>query len=57
MALIKNATPDDLVVPELGDKIVEAGGTIEVPDDQADRYTSQQGVWETVKQTKKKVND
>lgn len=57
MALIKNATPDDLVVPELGDKIVEAGGTIEVPDDQADRYTSQQGVWEAVKQTKKKVSD
>lgn len=52
MVPIRNVTTDALVVPELGDKVVDADDTVEVPEDQADRYTCQKGVWEAVKQPK-----
>lgn len=48
MTLIKNISPfGDLAVPTLN-RVVEAGATVDVPDDLLDSFICQESTWQAV---------
>jgi hypothetical protein len=52
MARVRFIGPEEVTVPELGDRLVQPDEVIEVPDERFDGYVCQPATWESVEEPK-----
>lgn len=57
MAKVKNVSGSDFIVPALGGRLVLAGGTADVPDEDVYGYTAQVGNWSPADADAQAVHD
>lgn len=52
MAKVRFIGPEEVMVPELGDRVVQPDQVVEVPDERFEAYVCQTENWESVEEPK-----
>jgi hypothetical protein len=55
MARVRFIGPEEVTVPELGDRLVQPDEVIEVPDERFEGYVCQPATWQSVEEPKTKA--